>query len=1031
MTIDGNMTRNYLRPVLFASIKKRAPFLFYIIAVLLIELVPFTVNAQPFLSNLSASVDQPLYLTYAAALQRSGYILDQGYRFNCFEPAEGIYFNTDRGGSLNIAFKLNDSLCYSRKDYFKTPVITTSYSDLVRYYYYPFYGIRADVSFLVYSSRIALQEINLTNERLSSVSIDLYPFSSNTSNGFSSAAIINGQTGFTYRHVVSADSWVTDHGIPHIAKRANVFLMDTAAVSFGAYTGIGNSGKSAEIKNKRLQNYCVEYGLVHHNDGSLCTHSSSSVRQIVILNKNKKQILTENAPKWGDTDPNVPGNGYQGCELGNFSAPSIAVGDSFTVIFSCETTHEHGQSTGVVTKLPADGGINVPIQLKPAIVPTPLNLNVQFSSFNIAALVKWDYVSPHQYSLCRRSSATQGIFDVIASEITNGSYLDSGLDSSLSYMYTIFPATVSGTIGGHSLEIGRGSSFLFQELHNAMLSNTIPNETVKALALQRSLTLPPGGSRSMRIVAGVSDADSAVSSLVKQCSDALSLKIDTYQTEDEITYSKIPDLKQLDPKTKMLYWNSFTLMRQCMLPPEGKSNYNYYVFSREPQWGWGHGGQVFHESLCMLAYALMDPVSAQNSQRVFMECQHEDGYINYRTGPYLDETIATNGQLTTSAPWFSWTNLELYKISGDKKFLEDSYTSGKKLFGFFENNRDSDHDGLYEWGGHAVLESVRDGEVAVWDNVGWPAKFECMDLSSMLYCEAQSLSKMAAVLGQSAESDLWKNKAAAIRDSINKYMWDEKSGFYYNVTKANHTFSQTNADDLKRKEIIGFLPLWAGIASPQQASKIVAHLLDSSEFWRAYGVPSLAANDPYYNPQGYWNGPVWVQWQYLIFRGLLNYGYQKEARQLAEKVLANMTYSLETNHYFWELYSPDTHWSGWNKTYIWAGIVARMLNDVDTLTTGVEINSSDRYPLSFALEQNYPNPFNPVTTIRFDVPVESKVVLKVFDALGRNIATLVNEAKEAGTYDVKFDASQYSSGIYFYSIQSGSYRSVKKMVYLR
>ncbi len=110
-------------------------------------------------------------------------------------------------------------------------------------------------------------------------------------------------------------------------------------------------------------------------------------------------------------------------------------------------------------------------------------------------------------------------------------------------------------------------------------------------------------------------------------------------------------------------------MKQCMMPPEGECSYNYYVFSREPQWGWGHGGQVFHESLSMLAYAFMNSGSAMNSQRVYIERQQANGYINYRTGPYLNETIPFNGQLTSSAPWFSWENMELFKISKDDDFL--------------------------------------------------------------------------------------------------------------------------------------------------------------------------------------------------------------------------------------------------------------------------------------------------------------------------------------------------------------------------
>src|ERR1035437_5371161 len=78
-------------------------------------------------------------------------------------------------------------------------------------------------------------------------------------------------------------------------------------------------------------------------------------------------------------------------------------------------------------------------------------------------------------------------------------------------------------------------------------------------------------------------------------------------------------------------------------------------------------------------------------------------------------------------------------------------------------------------------------------------------------------------------------------------------------------------------------------------------------------------------------------------------------------------------------------------------------------------------PYKFALFQNYPNPFNPVTVISYQIPVSGKVSLKVFDALGKEIAELVNEEKSAGNYNVKFNGSNLSSGIYFYKLESNSF----------
>ena len=86
---------------------------------------------------------------------------------------------------------------------------------------------------------------------------------------------------------------------------------------------------------------------------------------------------------------------------------------------------------------------------------------------------------------------------------------------------------------------------------------------------------------------------------------------------------------------------------------------------------------------------------------------------------------------------------------------------------------------------------------------------------------------------------------------------------------------------------------------------------------------------------------------------------------------------------------------------------------------------------NFDLSQNYPNPFNPTTKIEYSIPITSFVTLKVYDILGREVATLVNEEKFSGNYKVVFDGSDLSSGIYFYKIQAGNYSSVKKMVLLQ
>ncbi|MCX6162755.1 MAG: T9SS type A sorting domain-containing protein, partial [Ignavibacteriae bacterium] len=98
---------------------------------------------------------------------------------------------------------------------------------------------------------------------------------------------------------------------------------------------------------------------------------------------------------------------------------------------------------------------------------------------------------------------------------------------------------------------------------------------------------------------------------------------------------------------------------------------------------------------------------------------------------------------------------------------------------------------------------------------------------------------------------------------------------------------------------------------------------------------------------------------------------------------------------------------------------------------------SDELPVSYSLSQNYPNPFNPSTNIRYDIPVchsgegRNLVKLTIFDALGREVETLVNEHQSAGTYEATFDASQYPSGIYFYRLQTESFTETKRMTFVK
>jgi hypothetical protein len=99
--------------------------------------------------------------------------------------------------------------------------------------------------------------------------------------------------------------------------------------------------------------------------------------------------------------------------------------------------------------------------------------------------------------------------------------------------------------------------------------------------------------------------------------------------------------------------------------------------------------------------------------------------------------------------------------------------------------------------------------------------------------------------------------------------------------------------------------------------------------------------------------------------------------------------------------------------------------------TLVNVENEPDLPEDFILFQNYPNPFNPITKISFQVSDFGFVTLYVYDILGNEVATLINEEKPAGAYEVEFNASRLSSGIYFYQLKAAEFVDTKKMIYLK
>jgi hypothetical protein len=247
--------------------------------------------------------------------------------------------------------------------------------------------------------------------------------------------------------------------------------------------------------------------------------------------------------------------------------------------------------------------------------------------------------------------------------------------------------------------------------------------------------------------------------------------------------------------------------------------------------------------------------------------------------PFMAQAAVRASQTTGSYQWTSpWWNR-----------LAD-------MMNYWENARRAS-DGLFIW--FNGVESGTDNSTAVSSN---PALVtEGVDLQVYIYREYLALAKIASKLGKNSEVTKYQKKASDLKDLINSKMWSQTDGIYYNLD------SRTGLP-VKIKSWQSFTPLWAKIPSPDQAKQMIeTHLLSEEEFWAPNGVRTLAKTDAAYDPNGgYWRGPVWVVSNYLTMHGLMNYGYQTQAQDLAQKTVDLLVEDFTQTGGMNECYNPET-----------------------------------------------------------------------------------------------------------------------------
>lgn len=254
----------------------------------------------------------------------------------------------------------------------------------------------------------------------------------------------------------------------------------------------------------------------------------------------------------------------------------------------------------------------------------------------------------------------------------------------------------------------------------------------------------------------------------------------------------------------------------------------------------------------------------------------------------------------------------------DFKWLEPYFDKIETFVGFYINNCRHES-GLYFW--------LNDNAIGV-DND--PCTFYRPDRSSasvylncMMYKELQAVSELAAVFGYDDKKCLYENMAKELCHAVREHMWDERNGFYYNVDinllpinseSALHSGCPRHWNNIIQKIDVwsGFMAMWAGIATKEQAERMVAeNYKNEKTFNSPYGVRTLSKLEKMYriiksdNPSC-WLGPIWGISNYMTFVGLCNYGFNAEARELAGKTVRLLGEDLKRCGEFHEYYHPDT-----------------------------------------------------------------------------------------------------------------------------
>ena len=273
-----------------------------------------------------------------------------------------------------------------------------------------------------------------------------------------------------------------------------------------------------------------------------------------------------------------------------------------------------------------------------------------------------------------------------------------------------------------------------------------------------------------------------------------------------------------------------------------------------------------------IAFRHIEPELARNQIRAMLAWQMEDGML---PDAIFDDGIVSEIDFpirakVTKPPILAWAAWKINEVVPDLEFIKEIYPQLVRENQWWFKENDDDRDGIVQYN-HPYSSGLDDNPL--WD-YGMPV--ESPDLNTYLCLQMDALAKMAEELGLDDEAADWRMRSIILKDRMIEHLWDEKAGVFQflHENKAVPVLTRFN-----------LFPLWTGILPDRIRERLLKHLRDPNEFWGTYCLPTVAYNDPHFDENTMWRGPVWVNINYFMIEALQKNGELELARELRKKTL--------------------------------------------------------------------------------------------------------------------------------------------------